>query len=321
MRCALFAVALVVAAPIAARAGSIYTTDFGSFSPGDVQGQQGWAYPGNSPTVGSIVSTPGDAPAGVGAQSLSLTETTNPSLLGVADGVNGPRVTPAGEPGTSSNSGTAVNNDFFASFYYRTPDVLTSDENGSSGSTVALAINPASSLSSTVATRYAFFALAHDPINSLTGPESWQFEIYTIGTNTVADTLTTIVSDVQPGTWYKIAMNLQFVPGTNADGTSNDIFSATVDDANGNLLGSGSGGSWETCYLDPSCAGTSSPLAVDTLDILNRYGPTGTPEGDLANLEYGTTEVPEPASLALLGFAMVGLAASRRRGCTLLRRD
>ena len=299
------AAALAVGIAHTAEAAPTYTTDFSTFTLGDVQGQQGWAYPGNSPTVGSIVNTTTtpNAPANIGPKALQLTETSNSALFGVANGVNAPRVTPIGEPGTSTAGGTAATggNVFVASFYYRTPDRFNPSDSG-----VVIAFNPASSSSSTVATRYGFFGLETNSGSGYMFAIEPNFDLPTI----------TVLDNVKPGTWYQVSEQLTFVPGLNIDGSPNDVFNATVTEAGTATTGSGTGVDWEDGYRSDPSFGTLRPLAVDTLDFLNRGGPVSANEGQIANLSFGApaaTAVPEPASMLVLGAGLAGLVARRRR--------
>jgi hypothetical protein len=300
----LYLALLANVAPGLAQAADTYSTNFNSFSAGDVQGQQGWAYPGNSPTVGTIVPTAAGAPAGAGANALQFVETSDSNLFGVANGVNGPRVTPAGEAGSKTGDGlAAVNSHFFASFDYRTPSPIVAD---SSGGTV-IAFNPASSLSPTTADRYGFFGLVSD------GSGGFEFDLSPLQGNDQIP-----LTGVTGNTWYQITESLTFNPGLNSDGTGNDVFVVTVSDANGNLLGTATSTDWEDGYSDPGFAGVQGPLAVDTMDFLNRFGPANQDEGEITDLTYGTdtplaAAVPEPETLSLAAAGLLPLLLIRRR--------
>ena len=63
-------------------AQTTYSTGFESptFTPGDVQGQNGWGYLSNSPTKGIIETAPAGSPVAFGSQSLAI-RTNNVDFL------------------------------------------------------------------------------------------------------------------------------------------------------------------------------------------------------------------------------------------------
>src|SRR4051794_15637051 len=69
------------------------------FTPGDVNGQQGWSVPVNSYTGGSVVAAPAGTPAQLGTQSLLLS-TRDAGLNGVTTGALSPAVGPHGIAGS-----------------------------------------------------------------------------------------------------------------------------------------------------------------------------------------------------------------------------
>ena len=140
-----------------------------------------------------------------------------------------------------------------------------------------LAFNPASSQSQTTATRYGFFGLVDN------GAGRFDFVISPLqGNDAIA------YAGVIANTWYQVSESLKFVPGLNADGTGNDIFTVTIKNGAGTVLGTATSTDWEDGYRDPTFAGIQGPLAVNTLDFLNRFGPVGQNEGEITNLTYGS---------------------------------
>src|SRR5436190_23552005 len=117
------AFAAIAAFALPAAGGTVYYTDFEGFDLGDVQGQNGWGYLSNSPTIGGIVANPVGTPGFLGGQSLQLRSEASGAFAFVANGLWSPRIDAAGETGAPSSTGPAALNRFGGSFYYRTPDV------------------------------------------------------------------------------------------------------------------------------------------------------------------------------------------------------
>src|SRR4051794_2474771 len=108
-----FALILLASAPFVAAE----STDFSSFAPGDVQGQNGFGYPSNSYIGGTIVNLPAGSPTFLGPHGLQL-NSRDSSRRGVVNGIYTPRTSPGGGELDAPNR---PRSSFDASIWYRTP--------------------------------------------------------------------------------------------------------------------------------------------------------------------------------------------------------
>lgn len=277
------------------------------FNVGSVNGQNGWGFAGNSPTLGNVVAAPLGTPGFLGTQSLELVSTTNSALFGVANGVYSWRDTGAAA-GESSTGATS--NSWTTSFYYRTPDVFT---NPTAGDTL-IAFNPAfRPTDSDVANRYAFFGVTCSNVdvsfNCLSSNTQYRFLLsdYSPTGDYVA------VDNISAGTWYRIEYILTLVDGAGTGIEGNDIFTANIYDVAGLLLGSsGPRGTWEGPWQAGTFGGGTGPRVINSMDFLRRQGPTGVSLGFIDNLA-SLNEIPEPSTFILGAAALTLIAGLRRR--------
>jgi hypothetical protein len=274
------------------------------FTAGDINGQNGWGYLGNSPTLGTVVAAPSGTPGILGSQSLHLTSTTNTPLFGVANGLFSWRHEAAsgGETGTG-----AASNTFTTSFFYRTPDAFTAPTLGDT----LIAFNPAfRPTDANAADRYAFFGVTISPNNA----SQYSFLLSDYQTPSTGNDLVT-VDNINPATWYRIEYSIVFNDGLVDPGVldgNNDVFTVNVYDIAGLLLGTSVGGTWEAAWATNSFGGGTGPRAVNSMDFLRRQGPGGISLGYIDNLA-DLNEIPEPSTFILGAGALALIAGLRRR--------
>src|SRR5690349_12523575 len=105
----------------AASAATTLTIDFETYSPGNVDPQNGWGSAvTNSPTIGAVVPPPAGSPAGTGSQVLQASRVA--LYAGVNNGLNSPTIDGAGESSTLNGGvSTSGRNRFTASLWFATP--------------------------------------------------------------------------------------------------------------------------------------------------------------------------------------------------------
>jgi len=281
---------------------------------GDVNGQNGWGYMGNSPTLGNVVTAPIGTPSFLGSQSLHLTSTTNSGFFGVANGVYSWRHTDqqAGESSTR-----AASNSWSTSFYFRTPDSFNNPAPGFGDTLVQF--NPAfRPTDADAAIRYAFFGLTClTDVNgdcTLNSNSNYQY-CFVLSDYSDPNNGTDSVSadNINPATWYRIEYSILLVDGlVPPNNGNNDQFTATVYDVTGTLLGSAKGGTWEAPWQTGAFGGGTGPRILSSMDFLRRQGPEGISLGYIDNLAE-LNEIPEPSTFVAAAGALLALVALRRR--------
>jgi hypothetical protein len=268
MRLLLAAVSLFAA--VLLQAQSTYSTDFESFSLGDVNGQQGWGHIDNSPTGGEIVASPVHS----GVRALRF-YTRNQDFFFVQSHLYSALLSdPAGETGSILSGGHAVadpESHFSGSFWFRTPDtpVVPTRTDGRIAE-----LNPSSKgpdLDDPVS-RYAQIRVFNNGDGRVRIEIGWY-------TQTSATFTTATVGFLQWGQWYRFDTLIHFVDGL--DGTApNDRFTLTIYDASGALVGTACGSTWETAWkADPTFGGGLVQRAVNGFEFRSMVVQNGVTPG------------------------------------------
>ena len=285
------------------------------YVPGDIQGQNGWSYYGNTFTDGVVTNSPAGTPASLGSQSLLL-RTTIAQNNGVTSGVLAP-VTPHGIPGSRvggiGGSGLfAADNVYQGDFWFRT----AADTVGASGISDGAFFFQANLASKDERFgRVMLFERTATGFNVLTDPYlSYDTDLSDGDQSDAPDQY--IATNLQFGQWYHIHTSTTFNAVTQAGGlyTNHDVLTAEVFDSNGASLGSVNNGStWMSAWVATPGGfndANAGHYAIDRLNFLSRGGgiPNGTPI-----MYIDAVSVPEPASLALLVIGAACLVVAARR--------
>lgn len=279
-------------------AQATYTTGFEppAFTLGDVDGQNGWGHLSNSPTGGFIEPAPAPA-AGFGTQSLAI-RTRDVTFFGVTNHLFSPTLSPAaGETGSTAGGVPAATprSIFSASFRLHTPPspVISTRLDGRFAE-----LNPSSKgpNAGDPANRYAQVRLFNST-NTAGGRVR-------IDMNWVTSTgfLAADVALLDWNAWYRFDYRIQLVDGLNGV-EPNDRFTLTIVDANGAVVGSACGSTWEVGYKGGGFGGGTTPRAIDGFDFWSVSGPNGALAAFVDEL---TMTAFDPA--AMLGVTISGAA-------------
>jgi hypothetical protein len=285
LRAVAMMLSLAVASALSAQA--LYTTGFEppAFMTGDVDGQNGWGHLGNSPTGGTIVSTPGGAPAGFGSQSLAIVM-QNIGNFGVANNLYSPNIDPpAGETGSTREKVVVPNpqSTFLATLWYRTPSTpLISTHPTAIGRFAELDPSSRGLSPGDAPNRYASVRV-FNTTNTLSGVPRVEMRWFT-GAGLVAANVATL----DWGQWYRFEYRILLVDGT-AGSEPNDRFTLTIYDAAGTQLGSVCGSTWELGWKSGTFGGGATPRAINGFDFWALTGPNGTVAGYVDQLSMTTT--------------------------------
>lgn len=308
--------AFILGIASAAVASSAYTTGFEAsegWSLGNAE-QNGWTRNSNANQQGRIQS----GVAKTGNQSLELrtldTQTQQDTMQGVITSFASRTVAYAGESATVNKP--RVHNQFRSSFWFRTPDArlpvtslsLSDPSNYEDPYGGILEFNPGFSnyLPGDIengSNRYASLALYEaqddrlgyfDPSQGLllelstaqdfSGMKTWQFDI--LGQN------------LSYATWYRIAFDIKFVDGTNANETPNDILTVSLFDSTNALINSVTNSTWESPFR--SAFGTGA-YAINGMGF---RGMRQTADLTLGYIDdFQVESVPEPMTMSVLALA------------------
>lgn len=285
LRAVAFVLSLAFAATLDAPA--LYTTGFEppTFHTGDVDGQDGWGHLGNSPTGGTIVTSP----VSTGTQALAI-EMQHFDFVGVANNLYSPSIDPpAGESG-STRGGVVVPNPqstFLATLWYRTPSapVISTRADGRFAE-----LDPASRglAPGDAPNRYAQVRI-FNTTNTAAGLPRVEMRWFTSAPSLAVANVATL----DWGRWYRFDYRIFLVDGT-AGPEPNDRFTLTISDANGVRLGTACGSTWELGWKSGSFGGGASARAINGFDFWALSGPNGFVAGYLDDLTMTTAN---PAAL------------------------
>jgi hypothetical protein len=291
---------------------------FEGYTLGDIQGQQGWSYLGNSYTAGAVTAAPAGTPAQLGTRSLLLS-TRDDALDGVTTGVLSPAVGPYGIPGSKAGGvngtgPTAIGNSYSGDFWFRT----AADDAASSAITDGgffFQANLASQLDRFG--RVALFQRTGTTYNAITDSyKSYDTDQSDGDQSDVPDQ--TIATGLQFGQWYRLAATTTFAPVTQSGPifTNHDVLQVEIFDAAGTSLGSVTdASSWMAAWVATPGGfndANAGHYAVDRVNFLNRG--QSTPD-NAPSMYIDNVAVPEPSSVVLLGLGALAMAwRLRRRG-------
>lgn len=283
-----------------------FSTDFESYTPGNVVGTNGWAALSNSPVSGSVVATPFPGPVGVGAQVLQLSRVG--INTGVNSGLNSPLIAGAGESGTLNGGIDVLGlNQFTASLWFATPS--TPIVNIAPSSSAFLQFNPSTKNSianplTDTASRYGIVSLSN-PDNTADG----RLQIYSSSASSAVTSL-----DLVWGQWYRLEYTIDFADGLNGT-LANDTLTVAVFDATNALVGTLASFTWETNseYRNGGYGGGTGPRQINGFDFLSRGG-ENTVVGYVGSISYSSQAVPEPSIGMLVVAGCLVLGIRRRRG-------
>jgi hypothetical protein len=259
-----------------------YSTDFDSMTPGSIVGQEGWTNTSGYPYQEAVT-------AGVGLGGTQAWMLSNASSDGSACTISTPTFAPVGESNTVYG-GTPAYDQFSETFWFRT--VSTTSDPG---------LYISNSLGTAASVRNTWVGIQTD------GDGNLIVDAYGVdsGGNFSENPST---APLQWGQWYEIKENAVFVNGPN-----NDLVNYQVLDSNGNTLMNSTIDSWENYYAtDPTAEQYPGPVASNrvTWGLSESPGVQGIYVDDLS---LSVSNVPEPASLSLLGMGVPMLLRRRRR--------
>jgi len=312
---------------------SFETTD--GFSYGDINGQNGWVSPGNSPSYSIVTNAPAGTPSFLGTRSMLISD--NNVGYGVVQGTQTPAA--SGFAGETDAYPTPTTDQYHTEFWWRT--AMDSAPSGNYANFLQMDVggplrygriyidNASATQSSTPANQQAAYNTGIDPLNPTANGSlrvdlryyaHWIEDPSNPGNFVYGFIRQPVAMNLTYGAWYKIVVDMQLVPGTpnsvsgpfvNGGEIDNDILTVSLFDVNDNLVGTAVGGGWQWVFDQGAGDPPNQARSVNDFQWLMSTPGSNTPLTLANGGAIWIDNIPEPTIGALGGLG--GLLLWRKR--------